>query len=75
MKTKLKIRSNKSAIFYISEPGVIYVSRTSFIELNAIIRIIKPYKNIEVLILTAIRRIGLSGKNMNKDASVESNIG
>ena len=71
MNTKLKIRSNKSAIVYISEPGVIYVSITSFIELNAIIKIINPYKNIDVLIFTAIIRIGLFGRNMNKDASVD----
>lgn len=54
MNTKLKIRSNKSAIFYISEPGIMYVSITSLTELHAIIKIIKPYKNIDVLIFTAI---------------------
>lgn len=71
MKIKLKQRSNILAILYAADPFKIYVSATSFTELNAIAKSINISKINEELIFMASNRIGLSGKKMNNDASAE----
>ena len=58
-------------MLYAADPLVIYVSATSFTELNAIAKSINISKIKDELILMASKRIGLSGKKMNKDASAE----
>jgi hypothetical protein len=71
MKTKLNPRSNTFAILYAADPFAMYVSATSFTELNAIAKSINISKIKDELIFIASNRIGLSGKKMNKDASAE----
>ena len=73
MKIKLKQRSNIFAILYAADPLAMYVSATNLTELSAIANRINISKINDELILMANKRIGLSGKKMNKDASAEEN--
>ena len=63
-----------SAIFYNSDPVLMYVSITNFTELNAIIATIMFSKILEELNATAAFLTMFSGKKMNKEESSVSNF-